>query len=775
MAKQPFDDLSKEPEKTTQSQSKAKKTTTEKHVGSKHRPTRQMWARAMIVLIGMIVLAFGVIVFQLAMLQIVETEDWQRRATEQQLTNSIISPNRGTIYDTNMDTLAESMQVWTVIMDPNNIDDDADRKKIADDLSVLLDVDRNDLYKKACKVESQYEVVKAKIERPTAEKLIAWVEENEMGNIFRLITDYKRTYPYGSLLSCVLGFTGDDNTGLYGLEAEYNSVLQGEAGRIVTAQNGWGDELPTSLSYEKTVDAEDGNSIVLSIDQNIQHYAEKYLDEALLQTGATNRACAIVMEVDTGSILAMATKGDYDPNDPMTITNPDEASMVAALAGDEASEARRLALEKQWTNKAISEYYEPGSVFKMFTTAMAMEEGLISEQSHFMCEGLVDFDEWQVHCHVFPGNHGDQTLSDAISNSCNPAFIKIGTSVGNELFYRYYSGFGFTERTGIDMLGEGYISESLYHSEEELGEVQLAVSSMGQTFKVTPIQMITAISAIANGGQLLEPYVVKQVLDADGNVLSNTSATVKRQVISTETATRVSELLRVAVESGGGKNAYVAGYRVAGKTGTSEKTESDGKNVVASFGGFAPADDPRVAVLVMIDEPQCDNRYGGTIAAPVAKKILEDTLPYLGIEPQYTAEELTDLNRSTPAVEGLDVASAEAAINGEGLVARIQGNGPTVLRQVPSAGQTIPAEGTVVLYTDEESVQSSLVEVPDFSGKTVTQATELAAASDLNIQLNGVDLESGEALASTQSVEAGQLVSYGTIVTIDFIYEDQIE
>jgi len=744
-------------------------------INPKNRPTRQMWIRAIIVLVGIVVLAFGVIAVQLGILQIVQTDDWQRRATQQQLTNSIISPNRGTIYDANMEILAESMQVWTVIMDPNNIPSDKERTIIADELSVLLDVDREKLYQKTCKVESQYEVVKSKIERPLAEKLIAWTEKNKMGSVFRLITDYKRTYPYGRLLSCVLGFTGDDNTGLYGLEAEYNSILQGEAGRIVTAQNGWGGDLPTTLSYEKAVDAEDGNSIVLSIDQNIQHYAEKYLEEAIVETGATNRASAIVMDVKTGAILAMATKGDYDPNDPMTICDPNEAAMVAMLAGDEASEARVKALEKQWTNKAISEYYEPGSVFKMFTSAMALEEGLISENSSFTCNGFETVLDTTVHCHVYPNKHGTQSLSGAISSSCNPAFIQIGLSVGRDLYYRYYSGFGFTEKTGIDMLGESSISESLYHNADELDPVQLAVSSMGQTFKVTPIQMITAISAIANGGELLEPYVVQQVLDADGNVLSNTTKTVKRQVISKETATRIAALLREVVDSGGGKNAYVAGYRVAGKTGTSEKTETDGREVVASFGGFAPADDPRVAVLVLIDEPQCSNRYGGTIAAPVAKKILAETLPYLGIEPQYTPDELVNLNRSTPSVEGMDVATAESTITSEGLKVRVQGEGTTVIKQVPGAGETIPNEGTVVLYTDTTGYQASMTTVPDFSGCGVSYAMELASQYHLNIQLDGTGLDAGGALAAGQSVAAGTEVPYGTIVTVEFIFEDRIE
>ncbi|MBE6763049.1 MAG: PASTA domain-containing protein [Ruminococcaceae bacterium] len=739
------------------------------------RPTQQMWRRAVVMLVLLTVLAFGLIVAQLVMLQIVQTDDWQRRATEQQLSDSIISPNRGAIYDTNMETLAESMQVWTVIMDPDQIEKEEERQKIADDLSVLLEVDRETLYKKASRTDSQYEVIKSKIERPLAEKLNEWVQKNEMGGVFRLITDYKRVYPYGTLASSFLGFTGADNTGLEGLEAEYNELLEGKAGRIVTAQNGWGENLPNLLSYEKTIDAEDGNSLVLSIDQTIQHYCEKYLEEALLNTGATNRACAIVMDVNTGAILAMATKDDYDPNDPMTVMNKTDAAAIAELAGDEKSAAIVAALEKQWKNKAISEYYEPGSVFKMFTTAMALEEGVATENSSYYCGGAETVLDTTVHCHVYPNAHSTQSLGDAICNSCNPAFIQIGLSVGRNLFYKYYTGFGFTEMTAIDMLGEGSISQSLYHSEDDLDPVQLAVSSMGQTFKLTPIQMITAISSIANGGKLLQPYVVKQVLDADGNVVSNTSTTIKRQVISSDTASRVSELLRVAVESGGGKNAYVPGYRVAGKTGTSEKTETGGTNVVASFGGFAPADNPQIAVLVLIDEPQCAVRYGGTIAAPVAKKILQDTLPYLGIEPHYTQSELADLNRSTPAVEGLDIATAEAMVQSEGLTVRVKGDGATVVKQVPEAGQSIPADGTVVLYTDQLSYESEMTTVPDFTGYSVSGASELAESCGLNLYLSGTDLEDGGALASLQSIAPGTEVPLGTIITVEFIYQDTIE
>ncbi|MBQ4618221.1 MAG: PASTA domain-containing protein [Clostridia bacterium] len=747
---------------------------------SKNRPTRQMWMRAVVVLSGVLVLAFGALVVQLVMLQIVQTDDWQLKATEQWINDTTISPDRGTIYDANMEVLAESMQVWTVVMDPNNIEEEADRLKIADDLSVLLSVDRDTLYKKASRTDSMYEVVKSKIERPLAEQLIAWVEENEMGGVFRLITDYKRTYPYGNLLSSVIGFTGSENTGLYGLEAEYNSLLEGEPGRVVTAQNGWGNDLPNLLSYEKTVDAKNGNSLVLSIDQTIQHIAEKHLEQAVADTGATNRATAIVMDVDTGAILAMATKGDFDPNDPFTVTDLNDLAAIAELAGTEDEDkAYGDAQIKQWTNKAVTEFYEPGSVFKMFTTSMALEEGIITENSTFVCNGTQPVADYSIDCHVYPMNHGTQALGDAIANSCNPAFIQIGTAVGRDLFYEYYTGFGFTEKTGIDMLGEFNVSEGYYHSRDELNSVELATSSMGQTFKVTPIQMITAVSAIANGGQLMEPYVVQQILDDNGNVVQNTTPVVKRQVISEETAKRVAKLLNDAVNSGGGRNAYVAGYRVAGKTGTSEKTEdrteSGIDNVVASFSGFAPADDPQVAILVMIDEPQCYNRYGGTIAAPVAKKILEEVLPYLGIEPQYTAEELADLSRSTPSVEGKELSVAENEIRAAGLKVRVEGGGNTVVKQVPEAGQSIPAEGRVVLYTDQNSVQTETTTVPDFTGYTVAGASEVASYYDLNIQLSGTNLESGGATAAKQSIEPGTQVPLGTIVRVEFLYEDTIE
>lgn len=742
-------------------------------------PTRQMWRRSLGVLVVLVGFCFSAIIGQLVILQIVQTDEWQKRAVAQQMSDSVISPNRGAIYDTNMNKLAESKLVWTVIMSPKNIADEDTRVLIADELSQMLEVNRDKLYQSTTKVNSEYEVVKKKIERSVVETLTVWAQENSLTNVFRIIPDYKRVYPYGSLASCVLGFIGTDNYGLYGLEAKYNDVLAGKPGRIVTAKNGWGDELPTTLKYEKTVDAQDGNSLVLTIDQTVQHYVEKYLEVAVKENALGNRGGAIVMDVNTGAIVAMATKGDFDLNNPFEVADPDQAAAIALLAQDEQSKAVQDALAKQWVNKPVSEYYEPGSVFKAFTTSMALEEGVINEKSTFQCNGYMTIGGRIMRCHIH-GSHGLQTLPEAISHSCNPAFFQIGLKVGSQLYYKYFTGFGFTESTGIDMLSEAPIPSVLYHSEEELrGQVYLAASSIGQTFKVTPIQMITAMSAVANGGRLMQPYVVQQILDADGNVIKNTSPTVKRQVISEETSKRVCAMLEGVVDGGGGKNAYIAGYRLAGKTGTSVKTDQagaddTGKDVIASFCGFAPADNPQYAVLVLLDEPHGEYRYGGTIAAPVAGKIFTDVLPYLGVEPKYTAEEVASMNRTTPNVEGKSVKEACVMIENSKLTAKVIGDGTNIVRQVPAAGKSIPKGGTVVLYT-EDSGEEKMVTVPDFSRKTLSQVNSLAVNAGLNVQIAGVGIETGEAKSSEQSIAAGEKVPLGTVIKVTFIHEDQIE
>ena len=749
-------------------------------------PTRQMWRRSVVILVVLVGFCFSAIIGRLAVLQIAETDEWQRKAVSQQMSDSVISPHRGSIYDANMKLLAGSAEVGTVIMSPNSIPkkkdadgnmvlDDEVCRKIADELSTLLGVDREKLYKQTQKTYSQYEVVKKKIEKDLVQTFIDWVQENRYTSIFRVIQDYKRYYPSGTLLSSVLGFVNAENKGGEGLEAEYEEVLAGKPGRIVTAQNGWGEELPTTLKYENTIDAEEGNSLVLTIDQSVQNFAEKYLEVAVKANGCTNRGLCVVMDVNTGAVLAMATKGDYDPNEYQTIADPDTAAQIALLSGDEKSKALQDAQWKQWKNKPVTDYYEPGSVFKVFTSAMALEEGIANEHTTYNCPGY-----WypakgvKVACHVGVPGHHTIDFPKAISVSCNPYFMQLGTAVGPELFLKYYTGFGFTQKTGIDMLGEAPITTALYHTADDLGPVELATSSIGQTFKVTPMQMITAMCAVANGGKLMQPYVVSQILDAEGNVVKKTEPTVKRQVISQSTSQRLAAMMAASVNGGGSKNAYVAGYRVAGKTGTADKTETK-DNVWASFSGFAPADDPQVAILVILDEPQSAIRFGGTISAPVAQKVLNDALPYLGIEPKYTEEELANLSRTTPKLEGDSLSVAENKLANLDLKSKVVGSGSSVVKQVPEAGQSIPKGGTVVLYTDEDST-SKTAKVPDFKGMTMVQANNAAVGAGLNIQLSGLSNSGGgtEAKAVGQSIMAGTEVSPGTVVTVEFVYEDNI-
>ena len=739
-------------------------------------PGRTMKWRAVFVLLLVVVIAFGSVVAQLFSLQITEGDRLQQSAVAQQLSDTVTSPNRGKILDCNGNTLAESQLVWTVIMSPAAIQDDAARVKIADEVSVLLEIDRDALYEKTKKTYSQFEYVKKKIARAMVEKLATWVSENQMGGVFRVITDYKRVYPYGSLASTVLGFTGADGTGLYGLEALYENTLAGEAGRVITTQNGWGEEMPNTLSYEKTIDAKDGYTLGLTIDETIQHYAEKYLEEAVESTGCTNRGLAVVMNVKTGAILAMAVKGDYDPNDPFTIANPDLLAEMATLAGDEQSAFRTAALQKQWNNKVVYDFYEPGSVFKVFTSCMGIEEGIANENSTFHCNGALTVLGRTMNCHVAPSAHGTQTFAQAISNSCNPAFMTLGLNIGASNFFKYFVGFGFTELTGIDMLGESQVTSALYY-DDTMGDVSLATNAIGQTFKITPIQMITAISAVANGGKLMTPYVVAEQLDSTGNVVSVTSPKERRQVISADTAARVSAMLAASVNGGGSRNAYVAGYRVAGKTGTSDKTETAGEdnNVWASFSGFAPADDPEIAILVVLDEPHSAIRYGGTISAPVAQKILADTLPYLGIEPVYTDAELANMNSTTPTVVGKEINTAASLIKSQGLEYYVVGDGKTVLKQVPEGGATIPKGGQVVLYTDN-TADDRTVTVPNFAGMTLTQANRAAASAGVNILIKGlVTGATGDPKVSSQSIAAGTEISRATVITVNFIYSDAIE
>ena len=502
-----------------------------------------------------------------------------------------------------------------------------------------------------------------------------------------------------------------------------------------------------------------------------------YLDTAVRECGATGRGCAIVMDAGTGAVLAMAVKPDYDLNQPRELNDYGRRLLNAAAGGQD--EQLLAALQSQWKNKAVSEFYEPGSVFKSFTASMGLELGLVTETTPFYCRGYYSMPGAPLmKCHVYPRSHGSQTFAEAISHSCNPAFMTLGGMVGGENFSRFFEAFGFTERTGIDLLGEARVTPSLYHTAERITPLDVATSSIGQTFKVTPIQMITAMCALTDGGELLQPYVVQRVTAPDGSVVAEQGRTVRRRVVSQQTAQRMCALLEGVVDGGGVKNAYVAGYRVGGKTGTSVKTDSavqaDGrKNVVASFMGIAPADDPQAIVLVLIDEPQTAIRYGGTLAAPVAQQIFSQLLPYLGVEPRYTEKEQKQLARIVPDITGLTAAKAQQALEKQGLKLYLSGDGTSVLRQNPPAGEPIRTGGRVVAYTSAEPART--VTVPALIGGTLAAALSKAADAGLNLLIDGFEQDAGTAFIAAQSVPAGETVPLGTALTVRLLYKDSIE
>ena len=735
--------------------------------------TVKMWRRTLIVLIVMVALGFGLIVVSLIRLQLVDGAELQKAAVDQQLRDTTISAQRGTIYDRNMKPLAQSATVWKVVLAPAYIDKDDEtlRRKLSTGLADILGLDAEDIYKRT-EGTSYYDVLKTKVETDVKDRLVQFIEENDLGNTIQLQEDYKRYYPFGSFASTILGFTGTDGQGLAGLEAYYDEYLSGTAGRLVTAKNAVGTDMP--FQYEQKVEAQDGYNLVLTIDEVVQHYLEQALEEGVENNKVENRATGIVMNVKTGEIVAMAVKGDYDPNNPFVIADEEERARIAELPEEEQQEATSAALQAQWRNKAVSDTYYPGSVFKMVTLSMALEENVATEETTFTCTGsyVPVQGERAINCHNTSG-HGTQTLVQGTMNSCNPFFIYLGQLLGTETFFDYFEAFGFTQKTGIDLPGE---SQSIYH-DRDMSLMDLAVESFGQNFSITPIQMITACAAIANGGYLVQPHVVSQIVDNDGNIIKTADTTVKRQVISEETSKRVSKILQENATSGTAKNGYVAGYRIAGKTGTSEKVGADGKvgsdnNYIASYCGFAPADDPQYAVLVFFDEPTGDSYYGGAVAGPVFAKIMEEILPYLNVETKYTEDEAGSVGVSAPNVIGKTVSEATNELTNSGLKILVKGSGDTVIAQTPDPGSSVPSGGTVVVYTDEASMNQT-VTVPNFTNRSLSDVNYLAAQAGLNIKVTGA-YNSSAATARTQDYAAGEQIKPGTVITVNFVEEDTV-
>ena len=743
------------------------------------KPDKTMINRSVIVMVAVILALSIVSGASLFNIMILKGEEYQGKASEQQLYDSLISAPRGDIYDCNINQLATSATAWTVYITPNGIkklksSDEAEKVKklIAENLSQILDMDYDKIYGYT-EQNSYYVIVKKKIEKSTADEIRAFISENEdysLNQYVGLDETTKRYYPNDSLASVVLGFVGDDDQGLAGIESYYDNTLTGIAGRVVAAKNAAGTDMP--FTYEKVEEATKGNSLVLTIDSYIQYTCEKYLDIAVEENKAEERGVAVVMNVNTGAILGMAVKGDYNPNSPFTLSAADTAKLEAVTDEEEKSTLRTELLNRQWRNKAVSDTYEPGSVFKIFTAAVALEENLVNESSTFNCSYVMNVSGQVYHCHKVQG-HGVQNLSQAISNSCNPAFITIGQLIGTSTFSKYFKAFGLTEKTGIDLPGE---ATSNYHKQEDMGPTELSSSSFGQTFNVTPMQVINVAAAAVNGGHLVQPHLVNKVLDADNKVVEAANTSNKRQVISESTSATMRKLLQFVSENGA-KNALVAGYNIGAKTGTSQKMTkilSTGKKdiYIGSCVTMAPIENPEIAVLVLIDEPTAGQFYGGTISAPVCSKIMADVLPYLGYEPQYTDDELKQLAISVPDTVGDELSAAKGKITNAGLTYRVVGSGETVVRQLPESGNSVSSGGMVIIYTSETSDQN--VTVPNLTGMTATEANTAAAAAGVNIEFSGNTTTSG-LKSYKQSVDAGSNVPAGTIVTVYFRDESAVD
>ncbi|MBE6764288.1 MAG: PASTA domain-containing protein [Ruminococcaceae bacterium] len=731
----------------------------------------------------MLILAFGmfalylVVVGVMAWYQLVVSEKYQKMAVEQQLSDTELPADRGTIYDRNMETLVQSAPAWVVTVRPNDIlpqQEDAIAIKLSQTLGLSEEYVRGRMnlqYEKDGKLYKYNEVkLKVKADKEQKDEILAFLTDPKTNKIVvegvKLSADTKRYYFRGTLASTILGFTGTDNQGLAGLELYYDTTLSGVPGRIVSSQNAVNGEMP--FDYKLLVDAQQGNSLVLTLDANIQTILEKYLVQAVRDNNVKERACGIIMNVNTGAIYAMATIPDYDPANPNEL---DESTMAAleTLIGDERTQALTDARLSQWRNKAISDTYEPGSVFKPVTMAAALEEGLTSVNDSFYCSGGLNFGKRRISCHKSAG-HGAESLTKGMMNSCNPVFMTLASRLGGTLFSKYYTAFGFTEKTGIDLPAEGV---GVYHSAESLNAhpADLAVSSFGQTNTVTPIQMATAIAAVSNGGYLVTPHVVGQVLDEDGNIVETTETSIKRQVISNETSDIINSMLEQTVSGGTAKNGYISGYRLGGKTGTSEKISQNAqtgtRTYVASFCAIAPADDPEIVMLVMLDNPQGPSHMGGTIAAPVARNVLKEVLPYLGVETIYSADDVKLIDTLTPNVVQRTRDEAKAELSAKGLKMRIIGNGDTVVSQVPAAGSSIPKEGTVVVMTEETDML--MTTVPNVMNMTPTQANSAIKNAGLNIRYSGTGYDSSMGIVVAQDIPRGQRVAQGTVITVEFI------
>ena len=738
---------------------------------------------------------FGAAVFiplflKLISLQIIQFDTLSQLAVDNQTRISNITPARGTIYDRNMNVLAVSADVENVCIDPNELSlSGQDLDAIADNLSALLCVSKEKITGLMADTSYRYQIVKRKVEQQEAAAVRDYISREKITGVY-LEPDTKRYYPYGALASQVLGFVGSDNVGLDGVEAACDGALTGQNGSIAAAKGNYGTQM--QFHFEQYADAVNGNDVVLTIDQTVQEMLEKHMQEAINQYDVQNGAFGVVMDVNTGDILAMATLGGYDPNNYAVIYNA-KTSEELEQQYNEAMEAEGELQEQllgayntavanarlsQWRNRVISDGYEPGSTFKSITLASALEEGAVSLSDSFYCSGSTTIKgrTRALHCWRSAG-HGQQSTAEALQNSCNVAFANIGIRLGGEKLYEYVHKFGLTEKTGIELGGE---ASGIFFDEATLSNpdsyASLSSAAFGQTFKITPIQLVRAVAAVVNGGYVLEPHVVHQVLSPEGDVVETKGRTVLRQAISEETSQTMCQLLESVVSQGTAKNAQIAGYRIGGKTGTSEKIDvfdEDGNPVqdkIVSFVGIAPMDDPQYICLVALDTPSRETGYyisGGQMGAPTVRDVLADILPYLGIQPDYSEEAVQRTDVSMPEVSGMALSDAKKTLEEKNLTCRTVGQGDTVQGQVPAAGAIIPGGSETVLYLDAAPEQTE-ISVPDVTGKDAETANRLITQAGLYMKIIGATGNGGTILATRQTPAAGEAAEKGAVVEVEF-------
>ena len=724
------------------------------------RANRIIQNRTMILMAVLGVLVFLILVIKLFSLQILRHDELEAKALDQQTRSTEVAATRGTIYDRNGNIMAISATAETVFLSPLEMDralSDKDnpvvwtKDSVAQKLSEILEINKEGILKKMERTDSQYEVLKLRVEEDVADQIRTFINDEGVAGVY-MVTDAKRYYPYATLASQIIGFVGTDNYGLYGLEARYNDVLDGETGLVVSTKDPTGSDM--LYGYEQYYKAQNGSDIVLTLDATVQYYVEKALSEMVTSTEAQG-ATGIVMDVETGAVLAMASSPTYDLNDPSAVYESRLASLVKDGQLDLADAQLR-----QWRNRAINDTYEPGSTFKVLTLAAALEEGVIDENTTFDCTGSIHVLDATIHCSNRAG-HGHQTLEQTAGNSCNPAFITYGLRLGTEKFYRYMKDFGLVNGSGIDLEGEAL---GIFAPQETASELDLACYAFGQNFNTTPVALISAQAACINGGYLHTPYVVERVVDSEGNVLSSHDSTPVRQVVSEETSAIVRRCLEYVVSSGTGRNGQVHGYRIGGKTGTADKGNTG--EVVLSFMCFAPADDPKYIMLLTLDSPTGEGRGGGGTVAPYASRIMGEILPYLGVEPSYSAEELLGSDTTVNYVIGMTVADAEEKLKSKGFSVKVVGDGDTVTDQTPEGGTVIPGKSRVILYAGSEK-PDTLCTVPSLVGLSPSEANMAVSSAGLLLRFTGTtDSGSGSVRVINQSEAAGAQVEAGTVISV---------